>query len=196
MKLLAFDLETGGLDPKRHAILQLGGIFCEENGTEIERFNWLVRPFEMDQVDDKALQVNRIDRSDFETEKFLSPQEIYRKFKGMLTKYINPYNRRDKLHLVGYNCHSFDCQFLREFFRKNGDKYYGSYFWTPPLDMMLIYSGILAKSREHLPDFKLCTVATTIGIELDPDKLHDAIYDVEVTLELYRRWYGKNNSAS
>lgn len=196
MKLLAFDLETGGLDPKRHAILQISGIFCEEDGTEQERFNWYVRPFEMDQVDDKALQVNQISKDDFETDKFLSPQEIYRRLKGKLSSYINPYNRMDKLHLVGYNCHSFDCQFLREFFRKNGDKYYGSYFWNPPIDMMLIYAGALAKGRQHLPDFKLATVATTVGIELDHSRLHDAIYDVEVTLELYRRWYGKNHSGS
>ena len=41
--------------------------------------------------------------------------------------------------------------------------------------------------KPFLKDFKLKTVAEKMKIPLDPEKLHDALYDVEITVELFDR---------
>jgi DNA polymerase III subunit epsilon len=38
-----------------------------------------------------------------------------------------------------------------------------------------------------MKDFKLSTIAEKLGITVDPSKLHDALYDVELTRESYYR---------
>ena len=40
-------------------------------------------------------------------------------------------------------------------------------------------------SRYEFKNFKLITVAKAAGIEIDPNKLHDAMYDVNITKELF-----------
>jgi DNA polymerase-3 subunit epsilon len=38
-----------------------------------------------------------------------------------------------------------------------------------------------------MENFKLMTVARTLGIEVDESQLHDALYDVKLTKEIYER---------
>ena len=44
----------------------------------------------------------------------------------------------------------------------------------------------LKEARSGMPNFKLGTVARTLGIEVDQTRLHDAIYDTELTYQIYQ----------
>lgn len=49
-------------------------------------------------------------------------------------------------------------------------------------------AGILLRNERNdpkLPDFKLLTVCKYLGIPVDETKLHDALYDIELTRELF-----------
>jgi DNA polymerase-3 subunit epsilon len=37
-----------------------------------------------------------------------------------------------------------------------------------------------------MPDFKLKTVAKEVGLVIDESKLHDAVYDVMLTRDIYK----------
>ena len=41
--------------------------------------------------------------------------------------------------------------------------------------------------RPTMENFKLMTVAKTVGIQIDESKLHDAMYDIYLTREIYNR---------
>jgi DNA polymerase-3 subunit epsilon len=43
----------------------------------------------------------------------------------------------------------------------------------------------LLHTRTDMIDFKLKTVAKQMGIEVDETKLHDAIYDIQLTRNIY-----------
>jgi len=191
MKFLFTDTETTGLDPKRNGIVQIAGIFCNyEEGkgfTAQEEFNFLIKPFDGDEISDEALKIQGRTREQIAT--YASPNEVYRNLLAMLTKRANKYDKKDKLFFSGYNA-KFDMDFLREFFVKNGDKYFGSWFFYPAIDVMLMAAVGRMYNRAELPDFKLGTVAASYGLTFD-EKLHDALVDIKLTMELFRQMMGE-----
>ena len=90
---------------------------------------------------------------------------VYGQFTAILNKYVDKYNKQDKFFLAGYNNASFDNQFLRAWFLQNGDKYFGSYFWSNSIDVMVLATPYLASQRSQMENFKQGTVAKALGIE-------------------------------
>lgn len=110
---------------------------------------------------------------------------VYGQFTAILNKYVDKYNKQDKFFLAGYNNASFDNQFLRAWFLQNGDKYFGSYFWSNSIDVMVLATPYLASQRSQMENFKQGTVAKALGIEIDESRLHDALYDIQVCKSIY-----------
>lgn len=183
MKRLFIDCETGGTDPARHALLTVAAI-VEIDGEEKEAIQLKMRPDDGCAVEAKALEVNGLTAEQIAG--WPQPGAERRRFLNMLTKYVDPYNARDKFHLVAYNG-TFDDNFLRAWFRRHGDKYYGSWFYWPPIDVAVLVADAVADQRDAFKDFKQVTVAETIGIPVDESQAHDALYDVRLCREIYRR---------
>ena len=116
---------------------------------------------------------------------------IYNQFVGILSKYVDKFNKKDKFFLVGYNNASFDNQFLRAWFIQNGDKYFGSWFWANCMDVMVLATPYLADRRAEMENFKQGTVAKALGIAVDDSKLHDALYDIEICKAIYDKVCGR-----
>lgn len=182
MKLLFFDLETTGTDYRKHAIHQISGEIVID-GEIKERFNYHVRPFEGAVIEDKALEVGKVTKEQITA--YPIGYAVYQEFIAMLSKYVDRYDKKDKFFLVGYNNAPFDNQFLREFFLKCGDYYFGSWFWSNSIDVMVLVTPYLADKRHEMVDFKLATVAKTLGINVKEEDLHDAYYDVWLTHKVY-----------
>jgi len=181
-----WDVETGGLDSKRSPILQFAAII-EINGIEVEEINWFILPEKWEDCAPEALAINNMDKIYKENpSKFMTQLEFYKALIKLLGKYVNRFDSSDKFYMVGYNSHAFDAQFLRTLFLNNGNNFFGSYFWNPNIDVMLIAMAACIGQRDKLPNFKLGTVAKSLGIELDESRLHDGIYDVEVTREMFQ----------
>ena len=183
MKLFFFDLETTGVDSKRNAIHQISGEIVID-GKSIEKFNFHVRPFDDAVIDEKALQVGGVTKEQIMA--YPVGYQAYQELIAMLSKHVDRYDRKDKLFLVGYNNAHFDNQFLREFFLKCGDIYFGSWFWANSIDVMVLASWYLADERANMTDFKLSTVAKHLGIDVKDADLHDAYYDIWLTKEVYK----------
>lgn len=95
------------------------------------------------------------------------------------------YNKKDKFFLVGYNNAAFDNQFLRGFFLQNSDNYFGSWFWSNTIDVMVLASAYLATRRPDMENFKLSTVAKTLGVDVESESLHNALYDINLTKAVF-----------
>lgn len=179
MKYIFLDTETTGTDPVKNGIIQLSGIVVvDQNGDKKEEpFDLKMQPFPADEIDDRALQVSGTTREELATRMLCF--DGHKKFCALLGRHINKFDTTDKAWMVGYNVH-FDDDMLRSWFQKAGDKYFGSWFWWPPIDVAVIAALKLWDSRAEMPDFKQGTVARALGIEVDETRLHDALYDVGI----------------
>lgn len=182
MKLLFFDLETTGTSPAKHGIHQISGKIVID-GVVKEAFDFHVRPNPKALIEDAALEVAGVTREQILA--YPPMEDVYRQIVAMLGKYVNKYDKKDKFFLVGYNNASFDDPFLRGFFMQNGDMYFGSWFWANAIDVMVLASDYLADRRPEMENFKLATVAKFLGIEVDDAHLHDAGYDIDLTMRVY-----------
>lgn len=178
IKLAFIDVETTGLDPKVNGILQISGIIRVPDSPE-EKFTLRVQPFPEDVVEKDALAANKLDPKEG-----LLPNQAHWQLVRILGKYVNKYKKDDKFFFVGYNA-QFDAQFLRSFFDKQDDHYFGSWFFNPPLDVMTLSLVKLIDKRWAMPNFKLGTVAKALGIDFDPEAAHGAEYDIQKTAEIY-----------
>lgn len=164
-KLLFFDLETTGVKFWRNGIHQIGGI-VDIDGQEVERFDIRLAPNPAATIEQEALDVA-----------------------GVTLEQVKSYQPMEEL--VGYNNAGFDNSFLRALFQQCGDKYFGSWFYPNCMDVYVMVTPFLMGVRNDMENFKLMTVARTMGIEIDENKLHDATYDIELTRDIFYRIIGK-----
>jgi len=182
MKVLFFDLETTGTMVNKHGIHQLSGSVVID-GVEKEKFDLKVQPNPKAEIVQEALDVAGVTKEQILA--YPPMGEVYNKFIAILNKYVNRFDKKDKFFLAGYNNASFDNQFLRAWFIQNGDKYFGSYFWSNSIDVMVLATPYLAANRSNMENFKQGTVAKYLGIPVDDTKLHDAMYDIEICKAIF-----------
>ena len=183
-KKLFFDLETTGLDYRTNAIHQLSGC-VEIDDTVVEEFNFKMQPYEGAVIEPKALEVSNVTLDLINT--YEPSEAVFNKFMIMIQRYIKKFDKKDKMFLIGYNNASFDNPFLRRWYEiHQKDEFFGSFFWSNSLDVMVLASEYLLEKRVAMENFKLMTVARAVGIEIDESKLHDAQYDIELTRTIYK----------
>lgn len=186
-KLFFYDLETTGVKFWKNGIHQISGCI-EVDGDVKEEFNFHVKPNPACVIEDEALEVSGVTLEQINA--YPDMNVVYNQIKTMLSKYVNRYNKYDKFFLVGYNNAPFDNQFFRAFFVQNNDNYFGSYFWSSAIDVMVLAANHLKSTRHTMENFKLKTVANTLGVTVDESKLHDALYDIYLTRAVYRKING------
>ncbi|KKN00441.1 hypothetical protein LCGC14_1137750 [marine sediment metagenome] len=180
-KIMYVDVETTGLEPSKHSIVQLAGII-EIDDVEKERFNLRMRPKEDTEIDPRALEI--IGKTTEELMTYPHDIDVYPQLLLILHKYVNKFERQDKMFFVAYNA-NFDMQFVRAWFEARGDVYFGAWFFFPPIDIMTIAANEMMEVRAEMTDFKLHTVCKKLGLEWDELAAHDAMYDIEKTMEIH-----------
>ena len=176
-KIFWFDVETTGLNPEQQDIVQLA-FLIEIDGSIVESGNMLMQPFNYDTISQESLDIHG--RTIDEIKKYPDPRKIYAELIRVLEKYVDRYDKADKFHHAGYNSR-FDLDFLKQFFIKNKDKYFGSWFnyrAVDPLSLLYTLDGI---DKVSIPNYKLETVCKYFDI---PIKAHDALSDITATRAL------------
>lgn len=185
---LFYDLETTGLDPALHSIHEIAYSIEIDDAVVCSRVLH-VKPFASDQIVDAALLVGKVTRKMLED--YMPPLEAFNILVKDLEKHINRYSRAEKFYLVGFNNNAFDDPFLRKFFEKCGNEYFSAYFWSASLDAMVLAGDFMIDVRPGMQSFKLFRVAMQLGIDVDPDRLHGAEYDLHLTRSIYRKVTGR-----
>lgn len=183
IKIIFIDTKTGGVNAEKSALIQLSGII-EVDGTEKEKFNFYIKPFENSEVNEKALEVQGRTLEELGTEKYIDESIIYKKFLEILDKYIDKYDKNDKFIVAGYNV-KFDIDILKALFERNNNKFLFSYFNSSMLDPL--YSVRLLQVAGMLPvleNNKLETWCKYFNIEL---KAHDSLQDITATKKLIEK---------
>lgn len=189
LKVAWIDTETTGLNPMKHDVIQLS-IIIEIDGKIIGKDTFFIQPRNWVGISQEALKIVGV--SVEELRNYMLPSEAHSKIKTFLTRFINPYDRKDKFYPAGYNV-GFDIDMLLSFFEKSGDKYYGSFFTWQSIDVLqrVYYILYLENSGRIKPgvyglakasNFKLTTLCQMYGIEIEA---HDAASDIMATRKLF-----------
>lgn len=182
-KICFVDLETTGVMYWKNGIHQISGAIVMD-GEVKEGFDFHVAPNPAAVVEEEALKVSGVTLE--QVTSYPAMGQVHKEFVSMLDKYVNKYDKYDKMFLAGYNNLSFDNNFLRAWFRQNGNEFFGSYFWAGGIDVMSLALLYLMDRRKSMENFKLMTVAKEVGVQIDESKLHNASYDIYLTMEIYR----------
>ena len=174
MKTLFYDTETTGLNYWEHEMHQIAGLIIE-NDDIIDTFNFNLRPLK-NNIKEEALAFSKVSKSDIL--KYPHPTEAYSSFRNILKKH-------GKLMLAGYNIAAFDNLFLKQWFIDNQSDLY-KYVYSNCLDVMVLASQYLLDERESMDSFSLGAVAKKLNIPYDEKQLHNSIYDIKLTYEIYK----------
>lgn len=186
-KVIFVDLETTGLNPKKNSIHQIGMVGMELlNGRprkELFVQNILCQPVAGKEIESKALQVSNVLPEELKTR--ITARDAYIQVKNILKTYVNPFDKMDKFHWIGYNA-GFDYDFMRQWFVDHDDKFMGSFFWFPYVDVMSLVGFDMLKNggRQTMTNMKLETVCKAYKVEFD-GQAHDALADIRATKELF-----------
>lgn len=184
MKIFYYDVETCGTNHRQHSIHQLSAII-EINGKVVETLDLKMRPHAKSKIDPMALSVAGV--TEEQIRDYPDPAVQFARLRAHLAKWVNPYDKRDALYRCGFNNARFDDNFLLTFCELYGEGSHFMYFRPESIDVMGLAAHYLAPVRNAMPSFKLHRVAKTIGITVDKERLHDALYDVELTRAIYKR---------
>lgn len=178
------DVETTGTNRELHDIFQVSGILTDENFNILEECDLRFKPFSLDHWEQGALDKTGMTRESLAALEMTSA-DAYQKFSELLARHCNKFDKKDKIHFVAYNA-SFDADFIRAWFAKHGDNYFGSWFWNPPICIMQAAAWMTQKVRGALPNFQLGTLCQCADLGWDESQAHDARYDILKTFELFR----------
>lgn len=189
IKKCFIDVETTGLDPAIHRMIQIGCIITDDTGQRI------IDQFERSFAPDPDAQFSQgaLDKVGFTSKELLSRElsssKAQQEFVTFLSEHCNRWNPSDKMQFIAYNS-AFDEGFVRAWFDSNycADIVpFGCFFWNPTLCMQKVSAWYFQDDREKLPSFKLRPVCQACGIEFNEDDAHDALYDIQKMLELHRK---------
>lgn len=166
------DTETSGLKAKTHALLEVC-IVKRVNGVEENRIHFRVHPFEQDQIDQAALNVNGLNPSSWGKDDALTPFEAAQTINGF---FEIPRRGEGAAYVVGHNV-GFDVRFLYALAEKTGQRISIPYnqIDTKHLASVLLPFG--------LPNRKMDTIRDFLG--MSSEGAHTALQDVRDVMWLY-----------
>lgn len=183
VKMLFFDVETTGKDPKVHGIHQLSGDIVVDDEFK-ESFNFKINPFKGCEIDPEAMAISNTTALDLMT--YQKEDAAFYNFKHLIQSYLNWSNKKDKFILVGWRNPGFDDRFLEALFERHGSADdFKSLFWNHSIDVKVMATAYLRAKRHEMDSFSLAPVARFLGIEVIEAKLHDANYDTYLTRKVF-----------
>lgn len=174
--LVFLDIETTGLNPDTHEIIELGAILVEQTFDATGRGNlrvlkeaeWKIIPEHIETADPEALRINGYSQEDWKNA--VSLNRALTEFKELARGGI----------AVGHNV-SFDLSFIEKAFRKEKLVYPLHYHKLDTIS--LAYAKLWDKKDAQT--FSLKALCEYFGIV--NEKAHTALADTRATLALYKK---------
>ena len=182
-KVLWLDVETTGLDCRKHGLREVGFII-EIDGVEVDKGVFKINPFTYTtrdvEIDDYALEISKVSIEDLESYDRVS--YCFKELMKKLVKYVNVNDKNDCFVIAGYNT-AFDIGFIKEWFKEMGllDSY-KDLFHYKSLDVFSIVFALRHIGLNSAENDKLETMCNYFGIGIEA---HNALSDIEATKKLY-----------
>lgn len=172
------DLETGGFDADKHALLELAAVVidCDEHGNLYKKhtIHSHIKPFDGAKIDPEALKVNGI-QPNHPLRIAKTEQQALEELFAALKKYLKESNCTRAI-MVAHNA-MFDMGFLQAAVArcqlKSSPFHSFSSFDTVTLGGVMTGQTVLAR------------IAEACGLEYDTQLAHGAKYDAELTADIF-----------
>lgn len=182
-KYFCVDTETGGLSEKA-SLLTLYGIVTNDLLEPIDTINLKLKPSDgVFLIEGQALEITKIDLS-----KHTRVADTYeigaKKLKEFLSKHVENHTR--KMDIIGQNVIEFDIPRIKNFLLS--DEEFSYYFSRETKDTKV--QGIYLKSLGIIPEDINTSLPSQLKYffpELNIEGHHDAKWDAEQTLKLYKK---------
>ena len=186
---IVLDIETDGYGtfrPPVHRPVEVAWVVCDAKGVVLKRCSRFVSGVE--QINPKAQEIHGYS-ADYINAHGVPLEEVLRELDT---------DARGAQRLIGHNI-AFDIGCLCNQDRLLNLRGVNQYSLIPFLRALPLFCTMLhgtdmcrLPSRHWSGGFKwpkLCELAEHAGVVLDPERLHGAMYDVEVTLDCYRKLF-------
>lgn len=183
MRMIFFDLETGGLEMDS-PIIQIAAAAVNVDNWKVEATREWKCLFSVADCEPKALEVNHYTPKAWTAA--IPFGEAMDKFHAFIREYRDVSKKSAKgstysvAQLAGYNTEAFDMPRVMKYFKDRG-LFFAANPWTYDVLQLARWKTI---HRVDVLDHKLTTLCEKFGIE---HNAHDALGDVLATVELARR---------
>lgn len=185
-RIVFFDLETAGRDPKEHCVIQIAAVAVDAVSFDvIDEFEAKIK-FNEARADPEALELNSYDPAVWQEEAVyvrsaVSAFTTFLRHNATVTKT----SRRtgEEYHvaeLAGHNVAAFDMPFLRRLYRR---EFLPAAFLS--LDTLQLANWWRRVSAPDIENLKLATLAEYFGVS--SEGAHDALVDVHINIKVARR---------
>lgn len=184
-KTVFFDLETGGLEPGVHPIIQFAAVAVDEEFNVVEEIELKLK-FNVEDCSPTALEMNAFDPKVWE-DQAVDPRAAMIAISSFLKRHstVKLLSKRGSPYYValmaGHNAAVFDGPFLQKWY-KAADQFLPGYFrvmCTSQLAQWHFYND-----DEAPENMKLGTLCRHFGVDLPEEEAHDALADVRANAKL------------
>jgi DNA polymerase III epsilon subunit-like protein len=186
-KLIFFDLETAGPNPKRHPIIQLAAAAVDHALQPIEAFEAKVT-FDPRTAISNSLRKNHYSRGTWAKEA-REPEVVAVDFAAFLRRHATVPalaangDSYEVAQLVAHNA-TFDGEFLRAWYERLGI-YLPARFQVLCTLQRALWLFSEKTSLAPPPNYKLATLCHSFGVSFHAANAHEALADVSATVRLY-----------
>lgn len=185
--LLFIDVETTGLSPRKHEIIELAAAVEIDGVTQCE-FVLYFRPEKWDTISNQALEKNgwTVERLKRLPEKSLCKEILSNIINSVVRKITSvPGTGFNKLKVVEHSKNgNFDYRFLEAILKTPlAPNFFNWHFLKEPINTRDLVKRRFPREKHYA--LKDC--ARLCGIPFDDKRHHGARYDMEIMREIYRR---------
>lgn len=163
-KVLVFDVETTGLDPTKHACIEIGAVLLDETLRPIDEYSSLMAPWKGAELMKKSQEIHKIPENEF---KQARPLEV------VVREFHNRFGSRQPVPiLAGWNVW-FDVAFLRVLYEKEGIEWPFSFHFLD-IQAIILFFHKMKRSSLH----------KTVQAMLTETQTHRAIDDARQTAKV------------
>ena len=179
------DVETGGVDPTQHALLELAVVLLAWENNQLSPaaiHAWNIEPHPLTSVTEKSIELTQIDPDDSERESVAEETAIRESFR-VIRKAVKDADCKRAV-LTGHNAH-FDHQFIMNAAARNkvGRNPFHPFtvLDTASLSAVAVGHTVLNEAVKRL------------GMDFDTDAAHSASYDAEITAKVFCAIVNRSN---
>lgn len=183
--LLAFDTETGGLDPKDGDLLTIYAAIIDQDFKIMEELDLKLKPDgdRLPNADAGALRVNGINIHDhMKSSETITYSEAKVKFVTMIKKYLQKKGRYSNIRPMGYNL-PFDIKFVQHYLIPNKE-------WDEMINYNTIDPKVVVnflKDCSWLPPETGTLISMVKYFDISMGTAHTAKADTLATVEVYKK---------
>lgn len=181
MKKLFIDFETTGANPLLHSPHSFAGVLID--GKKRESIKLDFKPYVGAPIEQSALDICKITKDDLINR--ITHNQAFSSFQTWLNERVDKFNKSDKIRLYGYNILKFDIEVLRGWFNRNETPYFGAYFHQMAIDVLPMVVNYVDETGIKVDNFKLTTIAKAFDLDFREQDAHDALFDVNLTIQIY-----------